>query len=462
MKTKHWYERIPSAVTMLFAIIVFVTLLTYILPAGEFKRVLIEGRNRVIPGSYSTIPNTPIGFLEMFIAIPLGFKEAIEVMFVVLSGGIMFGVMEETKAIENAVGTFVRKIGREKKYLAVVIMTFIYGALGVFVGYERNIALIPIAAVVSLALGGDLVLAAGISVAAVTIGFGLSPINPYTVGIGHKIGELPLFSGALLRSILCFLALSFLAFYNVRYFRKISKNPDSALGKGLNENGIVLSKPLTDYSISLNNYLVLSVFIIGLGAILYGVFNLNWYINEISAIFLMITLATGIIGRMNGNKISETVLKSVAYAAPGAFMVGFATTIKVLMEMGHISDTISFHLSEILKTLPLYLSAVGMAVSQSIINFFIPSGSGQALATLPVMLPLGEVIGLTRQTTILAFQIGDGISNLINPTLGGLIAMLSMCRVPLDKWLRFIFPVAIILFFLSAIFLIIAVTIGYQ
>jgi uncharacterized ion transporter superfamily protein YfcC len=436
--------------------------LTYILPAGEFKRVLIEGRNRVIPGSYSTIPNTPIGFLEMFIAIPLGFKEAIEVMFVVLSGGIMFGVMEETKAIENAVGTFVRNIGREKKYLAVVIMTFIYGALGVFVGYEHNIALIPIAAVVSLALGGDLVLAAGISVAAVTIGFGLSPINPYTVGIGHKIGELPLFSGALLRSILCFLALSFLAFYNVRYFRKISKNPDSALGKGLNENGIVLSKPLTDYSISLNNYLVLSVFIIGLGAILYGVFNLNWYINEISAIFLMITLATGIIGRMNGNKISETVLKSVAYAAPGAFMVGFATTIKVLMEMGHISDTISFHLSEILKTLPLYLSAVGMAVSQSIINFFIPSGSGQALATLPVMLPLGEVIGLTRQTTILAFQIGDGISNLINPTLGGLIAMLSMCRVPLDKWLRFIFPVAIILFFLSAIFLIIAVTIGYQ
>ncbi len=462
MKTKHWYQRIPSAVTMLFAIIIFVTLLTYLLPAGEFKRVLIEGRNSVIPESYHTIPNTPIGLLEMFIAIPLGFKEAIEVMFVVLSGGIMFGVIEQTKAIENAVGTFVRKIGREKKYLAVVIMTFVYGALGIFVGYEHNIALIPIAAVVSLALGGDLILAAGISVAAVTIGFGLSPVNPYTVGIGHKIGELPLFSGAFLRSILCFIALSFLAFYNVRYLQKISKNPEKALGKGLNEDGIVLSKPLDDYSISLNNYLVLSVFIFGLGAILYGVFNLNWYINEISAVFLMITLSTGIIGRMSGDKISETVLKSVAYAAPGAFMVGFATTIKVLMEMGHISDTISFHLSEILKTLPLYLSAVGMAVSQSIINFFIPSGSGQALATLPVMLPLGEVIGLTRQTTILAFQIGDGISNLINPTLGGLIAMLSMCRVPLDKWLRFIFPVAIILFFLSAIFLIIAVTIGYQ
>ena len=132
------------------------------------------------------------------------------------------------------------------------------------------------------------------------------------------------------------------------------------------------------------------------------------------------------------------------------------------MEIGHISDTIAFDLSTVLQTLPLYLSAVGRSISQSIINFFLPSRSGQALATLPMMLPLGEVIGLTRQNTILALQIGDGISNLINPTLGGLIAMLSMCRVPLDKWLRFIFPVAIIVFMLSAISLIVAVTIGYQ
>jgi uncharacterized ion transporter superfamily protein YfcC len=447
---------------MLFMIIVFVTILTYLIPAGEFKRMLIDGRNRVIPGSYRIIPSTPIGFLDMFRAIPLGFKAAIEVIFVVLSGGIMFGVMEETKAIENAVGTFVHKMGRERKYLAVVILTFIYGALGVFVGYEHNIAMIPIAAVVSLALGGDLVLAAGISVGAVTIGFGLSPINPYTVGIGHKIAELPLFSGALLRSALCFSALSMMAYYNVRYLKKILKHPEKSLGKGLNTEGISLSKPLSSYAISINNWLVIGAFMLGLAAILYGVFYWQWYINEISAIFLMVAIAAGIIARMNATKISETVLKSVAYVAPGAFMVGFATTIKVLMEMGHIGDTISFHLSEVLKTLPIYASGVAMAVSQSFINFFIPSGSGQALATLPVMLPLGEVIGLTRQTTILAFQIGDGISNLMNPTLGGLIAMLSMCRVPLDRWIRFIFPVALALFILSTTTLIIAVAIGYQ
>ena len=176
----------------------------------------------------------------MFTAIPLGFPKAhIEVMFVVISGGIMFGVMGETKAIENAVGTFVSKIGQENKNLAVVVMTFVYGALGIFVGYEHNIALIPIAAIVSLALGGDLILAAGISVGAVTIGFGLS-INPYTVGIGHKIGELPLFQGPYTEAYYV-LSLSFLAFYNVRYLQKISKDPDKSLGKDLNENGIGLS-----------------------------------------------------------------------------------------------------------------------------------------------------------------------------------------------------------------------------
>jgi len=143
-------------------------------------------------------------------------------------------------------------------------------------------------------------------------------------------------------------------------------------------------------------------------------------------------------------------------------MVGFATTIKVLMEMGNISDTISYQLSLLLQDLPLYASAISMSVSQTVINFFIPSGSGQALATLPVMLPLGESLGLSRQITILAFQIGDGLSNLINPTLGGLIAMLSMCRVPIDRWFRFIIPIVIGLFCLAFVALIIAVAINYS
>ena len=436
--------------------------MTYILPAGAYERIIVEGRSTVVPNSYQTIASTPIGILDMFKAIPLGFKAAVEIIFIVLAGGIMFGFMEESKAVENAVGTLIRSLGLERKNLIIVIMTFIYGLLGVAVGYENNIAMVPIAAVLSLALGGDLILAAGISVGAMTIGFGLSPINPYTVGTGHKLAELPMFSGAELRSVLCFLGLSVMAYYNVRYFKKISANPSKSLAKGLDTQNLTLSKPIEQYGISPKNWLVIGIFILGLIAILYGVFNLNWHINELSAIFLLIALLSGVVSRMSATTMSETVLKAVGLAAPGAFMVGFATTIKVLMEMGNIGDTISFQLSNILEGLPLYASAICMSISQSVINFFIPSGSGQALATLPVMLPLGESLGLTRQITILAFQIGDGLSNLMNPTLGGLIAMLSMCRVPIDRWIRFIFPVLLLLLFLAALALIVAVATNYS
>jgi len=456
------FKRIPHAITMLFGIIVLVAILTHILPAGSYERVLVDGRSTVVPNSYHTITATPVWILDMFKAIPLGFKAASEIIFIVLAGGIMFGFMEKSKAVENAIGTLIKRLGSNNKHLIIVIMTFIYGLLGVAVGLENNIAMVPIAAVLSLALGGDLILGAGISVGAMCIGFGLSPINPYTVGTGHNIAELPMFSGALLRSILCFTALSIMAYYNVRYFKKITANPDKSLGIGLDVSELTLSKPVEDYQMTSKNWMVIAIFILGLATVLYGVFNLHWYINELSAIFLIIALLSGIVSRMNATEMSETLLKAVSVAAPGAFMVGFATTIKVLMEMGNISDTISYQLSLLLQDLPLYASAISMSVSQTVINFFIPSGSGQALATLPVMLPLGESLGLSRQITILAFQIGDGLSNLINPTLGGLIAMLSMCRVPIDRWFRFILPIVIGLFCLAFVALIVAVAINYS
>ena len=462
IREKSFFERVPHAITIVFSIILLVTVMTYILPAGTYERINLDGRSTVVPGSYKIIDSTPIGVLQMFKAIPLGFKSASEIIFIVLAGGIMFGFMEKSKAIENAIGTLIKKMGLKRKYLIVVIMTFTYGLLGVSVGLENNIALIPVAAVLSLALGGDLILAAGISVGAMTIGFGLSPINPYTIGTGHKIAELPMFSGAFLRTILCSIGLFVMAFYNVRYFKKIILNDQESLAIGLNTKNLTLSKPIKDYSLSITNWSIIGIFILGLILIIYGVFNLDWHINELSAVFLIIAFLTGLFSKMGGNSMSKIVLESVAVAAPGAFMVGFATTIKVLMEMGNIGDTISYQLSIILEGLPLYLSAICMSISQSFINFFIPSGSGQALATLPVMIPLGESLGLNRQITILAFQVGDGLTNLINPTLGGLIAMLSMSRVPIDRWIRFIFPVLIVLIIIAFLALIVAVAIDYN
>jgi uncharacterized ion transporter superfamily protein YfcC len=446
---KKWYERMPHPVTLLFGIMVFMAGMSYILPAGEFERELVDGRQRVIPGSYHTITQTPLSILDLFRSVPLGFKAAIEVIMVVFTSGIMFGILNKTGAIENAVGTLVKSVGHKRREFIVVFMTFLYGLMGVAIGYENNIALMPIAVILSLALGGDLMLGAGIGVGGVTVGFGLSPINPYTVGTGHKIAEMPLFSGAELRSVLCLAALCLLAWYNLRYFRKILRSPESSLASGLDSSGLTLSHPLETYTISRRNWLVLGTFIAGIGVMLFGIFRYHWYLNEISALFLMVAIAGGTVHGINASVFSETVLKSVANIAPGAFMVGFANSIRVVMETGSIGDTIAFQLSEVLNYLPTYTSAIFMTLAQSIINLLIPSGSGQALATLPIMIPVGEVLGLTRQTTILAFQVGDGVTNLFNPTLGGLIAMLSVCRVPFDRWLRFVMPMVGVIMIIS-------------
>jgi len=459
--SNKWYTRIPHPVTMLFVIIIIAALLSYILPAGIFEREIVDGRQRVVPETFTYIDQTPISILGMFTALSKGFKTASDIIFVVLASGIMFGILEKSRMVENAVGTLVKNIGVHRKYLIVVIMTFVFGILGVAVGYENNIAMVPIGALLALAIGGDLILAAGISVGAITVSFGLSPINPYTVGTGHQIAQLEMFSGAGLRSLICFTGLSILAFYNVRYFKKIQENPSSSLGADLDTSGFSLSKPISSYHMSANNWIVALVFLGGMTIMLFGIFNYGWYLQEISALFIMIAIGAGISARLSPTVISETALKSVAVVAPGAFMVGFATTIKVILEAGNISDTIAYNLSEMLTAIPLYGSAIVMSLSQCVMNILIPSGSGQALATLPVMIPVGDLVGLSRQTTILAFQIGDGVTNLINPTLGGLIAMLSICRVPFDRWLRFITPLMLGLLVISWVYLLIAISIEW-
>jgi len=461
-RTKKWYDYVPHPAVMLFGILTLAAIMSYLIPAGQYERVTENGITMVKPGSFQYIEATPVSLFDMFRALPKGFKTAVDIVFIVLASGIMFGFLEHSKAVENAVGTMVRKLGLQRRYLIVVVMTFLFGSLGVFVGYENNIAMIPIAAVLSLAIGGDLMLAAGISVAAVTVGFGLSPINPYTIGTGQKIAQLPLFSGAWLRSILCFSGLALLAWYNVRYFKKIRLDPERSLATGLDTEGLGLSLAVEDYRLRAKDWLVLGVFFSGIAILLYGVFVHHWFISDLAALFCMLALVIGFIDRLKGSEFGSIALKSVGVVAPGAFMVGYASAIKEVLEMGHINDTIANYLSGLLTELPLYASAVGMTMVQSAMNFLIPSGSGQALATLPVLVPVGDVLGLTRQTTILAFQIGDGLTNLINPALGGLIAMLGMCRVPFDRWLRFILPLTAGLVLMAVLGVVFGVWVGYQ
>lgn len=458
---KNWFSLIPHPVILLFGIFIFVSISTFWLPSGKYEREEVNGRARVIAGTYHEIEKKPLSIIDVFSAIPKGFRTAVDVVFIVIASGIMFGALEQSKMVENVVGTAIRIAGLKYRYGLVFILTFLYGCLGVFVGYENNIAMVPIAAVICLALKADLMLAAGIAAGGIAVGFGLSPINPYTVGVGHQIAGLTIYSGALLRSLLCMTGLGILAIYNVNYLKKITKKPEASLALGVDSAGFELSKKLSEYRIKRMDLIILFIFVGGLGIMLWGVFNLNWYIVEISAIFIMVTVLVSLVAGGSVNSVGETVLKSVAVVAPGAFMVGFAASIKVILETSEVGDTIAFYLAGSLENLPNYIASLSMSASQCVINMVIPSGSGQALATLPVMIPVGDLIGLTRQTTILAFQIGDGVTNLFNPTLGGLVAMVSLCRIPFNQWLKFILPVTFLILVTSWLFLIFSVWIEW-
>lgn len=461
MTGKRWYEKIPNPFVLLFLIIIAVGLLTYIIPAGEFDRVNVGGRMGVVAGTYHPVEQSPVGFFDLFKALPIGMVKSASIIFITLISGALFGLLNSTGALENAVGLVVRKIGINKRNRLIWLITFIFGFMGATVGFENNIALVPIAVLVALALGGDLMVGAGMAVAGIGIGFATSPINPYTVGVGDVIANLPMFSGALLRTGFCIASLAIVAHHTCRYLARIDKDPSRSLVIGIGTEGLALRRPLEEYSLSGRDKVVLASFLIGMATILFGVFTWGWYITEISAVFIIMAVAAGILARMTSDEIVAKMVKGAGDIVGGALIIGIARGIQVILDDGRIGDTIVQALAAPLADLPVTLSAILMTVVHSVINFFIPSGSGQAMATLPIMIPLSDLIGMTRQTAVLAFQVGDGVMNLLVPTLGGLLAMIALARVPFDRWFRFAFPLAMKILVTSWFFLAFAVFINW-
>lgn len=458
---KRWYDYIPDPMVLIFFILIFVWLLTWIIPAGSFDRVEVDGRMAVVANSFQTSDPTQLSPLSIFFSIPEGLVAAANIVFITLIAGGLFRLLSASGALENIVGTVVNKIGKERRTLLIWIMTFIFGLLGIAVGYENNIALVPIAILVGLAIGGDLMVGLGIAIGGIGFGFATSPINPFTVGVSQTIAELPLFSGAPLRIAFSVCILALMAHHTSRYLNKIIANPDKSLVLGVPTSGMKLEKSIHEYKIGRNDWKVLVIFTLGLAFMLYGVFVQGWYINEIAGIFLLITILCGVSLGMKGEQIVKHFVNGASSVVGGALLIGFARAIQVLLEQGEIGDTIINALASSISDLPLLLSTILMTVVHGLINIFIPSGSGQAMATMPIMIPLSDLIGMTRQTAILAFQIGDGFTNMVSPTSGGTLAMLALAGVSYDRWVRFFFPMVLKAYLVSWIFLAIAVSINW-
>ncbi|MBS9403574.1 YfcC family protein [Halomonas sp. TRM85114] len=453
-RKKRWYQTVPDPMVLIFMILLATYVLTFVVPAGEYERVEEDGRTRVVPDSFEYLPDVgAISPFDIFVAVPRGLNEASLYLFIVFIAGGLFHILQRTGALENAIGVAVNRVGVERRNVIITAGTFIYGFFGVAVGFENNIALVPIAVLIASAIGCSSLVGTSMAVGGIGIGFALSPINPYTVGVAQGIAELPTFSGAWLRTLLVVASLALLAFYICKWVVKMDfEEPDDTKA---------MTKSLDEYRLSKRNKLTLAVFILGLAAMLVGVFTQGWYINEIAGMFLLIAIVIGIVNRLSANEIVAQMMEGASKVTPGALVIGLAASIQVILNQAQIIDTIVYALSGLIQGIPGAMSAIMASIVQGVINLFVPSGSGQALVTMPILIPVADLVGMSRQLMITAFQVGDGLTNLIVPTSGGTLAMLALGRVSYVQWLKAILPFMVLVYMLAWVGLVIGHYVGY-
>ncbi|MDL4863796.1 AbgT family transporter, partial [Halomonas elongata] len=419
---RPWYRTVPDPMVLIFLILVATYVLTFFIPAGEFERVVRDGRTAVVPGSFHYLGDVAaIHPFDVFVAIPKGLISASQYLFIVFIAGGLFHILQKSGALENAIGVAVRRVGVARRNLIITVGTFIYGFFGVAVGFENNIALVPIAVLIASAVGCSSLVGTAMAVGGIGVGFALSPINPYTVGVAQGIAELPTFSGAWLRTLMVITSLALLSLYICKRVTRMDfeESPHAE----------ALSKHLDEYRMERRDWLTLLVFVGGLVAMLFGVFTAGWYINEIAGIFLLLAIVIGAINGLSANGIVKQMMEGASGVTAGALVIGVAASIQVILEQAQIIDTIVNALSGLIEGIPIMFSAIMASVVQGVINLFVPSGSGQALVTMPILVPVADLVGMSRQLMITAFQVGDGLTNLIVPTSGGTLAMLALGRV---------------------------------
>lgn len=454
--------KVPNTLVLLFAMQVLALVITWVLPAGEFETTLNEaGRELVVPGTFTLLEESPrLSVVSLLTAIPRGMADAQGVIFFVLIVGGVLAVIRHTGAIEAMLGKVLQRFSTKTGLLIFFpMLAFAIGASTFGMAVEF-ITLVALLITFCLALRLDAMTAVGILVVGYGIGYGAAAVNPFTVMVAQDVAGLPPGSGIGLR-LAIFLPLLLLGFHHVyRYAQRVKADPTKSLVYDIKQTHTDVSAdeypPLTG-----TRKLVLLAMLSTIAALVAGVIYDGWYLTELSALFVGLGIATAIIGRVNSDDMAAAFSKGVADLAPTALLIGLARGIALILEDGEVLYTIVHGLSVPLTLVGAELAVVGMLVMQSLLNFFIPSGSGQAYVTMPLMAPMADLLNISRQTAVLAYQFGDGFTNMVIPTNAILMGILGIAGIPYDRWLRFIGPLMLKLFLASSAILIGAVWLGY-
>lgn len=448
----------PHVFVILFGIIVLVGISSYFIPAGEYDRVANEeGREIVVEGTYHAVESNPPGIFDFFLAVPEGMLEGAYIIFFIFIVGGSFGILLSTNAIEDVMASLTAKMGNREIYIIPVIMLFFALGGATFGMSEETIPFMLILIPLALRMGFDSMVGAGIVLVGAYSGFTAAFLNPFTVGVAQSIAEVPLFSGMGTRIIFWFIFVGISIAYVMIYAKKVKKNPTLSIMYEDDRARDLSHSPQNEKSqVPARQILIMVVLGATLVGLALGVTLLDWYTNEIAALFLVMGIVVGVIAKMRVNEIAENFVKGCESIVNGALVVGFAYGILVMLQNSNTIDTILHAAASLVGGLPASLTAIGMFMTQSFLNFLIPSGSGQAALTMPIMAPLADLVGVSRQTAVLAFQLGDGITNLITPTSGSFMAALAIAKIPWVKWVKWIWPLIIIQTVVGAILITIA------
>ena len=457
--------KVPHTLVIISFILAIVAVATWVLPAGAYERIINDaGRSVVVDGSFSYVEQTPQGIFSLLQA-PLegmmGASEIIAFLFVV-SGAI--AIITKTRAIDAGMTNAVKSF-KGKEMLMIPVITGLFSIGGAVFGMtEEAIPFITMLIPLCLALGYDSIMAMAISYMGCIVGFATAMINPFSVGVAQNIANVQAGSGVGYRTLVWAVTTIVATLFLMWYGRRIKRNPelspvyeiDQARREQLKESENEHIEFTTRHKI------ILSLILFCLAGIVVGVLNFDFGIPEIAALFLATGIVSGLIGRLSLDDMANSFVSGAKDMIGAAVVVGFARGIVILAENGQIIDTILYQLSNFIGQLPSLVAGYVMFFVQMFINFFISSGSGQAALTMPIMAPLGELVGITPQTSILIFQFGDGFSNAIFPTSAVLMACLGVSGIPWSKWVKWVLPLQLIFGALAIIFITVAILMGWS
>ncbi|MEP6491175.1 MAG: Na+/H+ antiporter NhaC family protein [bacterium] len=466
-------RRMPHALVMMLLIITAAVALTYVIPSGEFQR---KPGGLVVAGTYHTVPKDYAGVLSLKPAktegvarpaspiaivssIPTGMARSATLIFMILFIGGMFGVLQQTGALEAGIERLL-VLTRGNVTVVVPIVMILLAAGSTFLGLiSEYLVIIPMALVLSERLGYDALFGTALVTVAAKIGYLTSVTNPLALAVAQPIVGVPVFSGAGFRAVTFLVFLPIGIWYVLRSRRPIDvggrlvSSDDDALGsaEGSGEAAARLTVRQVCVLLSLMAAIVIMVV---------GVQRLNWSNPELAAMYLGVALVIAVVGGVDSRDASQAFVRGMQGMMLAALLVGLAAAVEVILREGMILDSIVAFLTRSLNGKPPVIVANLMMILQMAIDVFIPSTSGKAAVTMPILAPIGQLAGVSGQVTVQAFLFGNGLMNTLTPTSGMLLAYLATGKISYGRWIRFILPLAAGLFALCAVALTIGVLTG--